>query len=68
VRSHSPATARPSSCPGGADATTALAADVPMGRLGHVDEVADVIQFLTSAKARFITGQIIAVNGGKTAR
>jgi NAD(P)-dependent dehydrogenase (short-subunit alcohol dehydrogenase family) len=38
-----------------------------MGRLGHVDEIADVIQFLTSEQARFITGQIVAVNGGKTA-
>jgi NAD(P)-dependent dehydrogenase (short-subunit alcohol dehydrogenase family) len=53
---------------GGADATATLAAGVPMGRLGHVDEIADIIQFLTSDKARFITGQIIAVNGGKTAR
>ncbi|MDT5358581.1 MAG: hypothetical protein QOC69_343 [Mycobacterium sp.] len=52
---------------GGADATAALAAGVPMGRLGHVDEIADVIGFLTSDRARFITGQIIAVNGGKTA-
>ena len=53
---------------GGPDATAALAVGVPMGHLGHVDEIADVIQFLTSEKARFITGQIIAVNGGKTAR
>jgi NAD(P)-dependent dehydrogenase (short-subunit alcohol dehydrogenase family) len=53
---------------GSPDMTTALAADVPMGRLGHVDEIAEVIQFLTSDQARFITGQIIAVNGGKTAR
>jgi NAD(P)-dependent dehydrogenase (short-subunit alcohol dehydrogenase family) len=52
---------------GGADASAALAAGVPMGRLGHVDEIADVITFLASDRARFITGQIIAVNGGKTA-
>jgi NAD(P)-dependent dehydrogenase (short-subunit alcohol dehydrogenase family) len=52
---------------GGADATAALAVGVPIGRLGHVDEIADVIQFLTSDQARFITGQIVAVNGGKTA-
>ena len=43
------------------------AASVPMGRLGQVDEIADVITFLSSHAARFITGQIIAVNGGKTA-
>jgi NAD(P)-dependent dehydrogenase (short-subunit alcohol dehydrogenase family) len=52
---------------GGADASAALAASIPMGRLGHVDEIADVIRFLTSDQARFITGQIVAVNGGKTA-
>jgi NAD(P)-dependent dehydrogenase (short-subunit alcohol dehydrogenase family) len=52
---------------GGEEATGALAAGVPMGRLGDVDEIADVIQFLTSHQASFITGQIVAVNGGKTA-
>lgn len=45
----------------------AIAATVPAGRLGHVDEIADVIKFLASDGARFITGQIIGVNGGKTA-
>jgi NAD(P)-dependent dehydrogenase (short-subunit alcohol dehydrogenase family) len=45
----------------------AMAATVPAGRLGHVDEIADVIKFLASEQARFVTGQIIAVNGGKTA-
>jgi NAD(P)-dependent dehydrogenase (short-subunit alcohol dehydrogenase family) len=52
---------------GGADAAAALATGVPMGRLGTVDEIADVITFLASDRARFVTGQIIAVNGGKTA-
>jgi NAD(P)-dependent dehydrogenase (short-subunit alcohol dehydrogenase family) len=44
-----------------------MAATVPAGRLGTVDDVADVIKFLASDDARFLTGQIIAVNGGKTA-
>jgi NAD(P)-dependent dehydrogenase (short-subunit alcohol dehydrogenase family) len=44
-----------------------MAATVPAGRLGQVDEIADVITFLASDNARFLTGQIIAVNGGKTA-
>jgi NAD(P)-dependent dehydrogenase (short-subunit alcohol dehydrogenase family) len=52
---------------GGADASAALAEGVPMGRLGQVDEIADVIRFLASEQARFVTGQIVAVNGGKTA-
>lgn len=38
---------------------------VPTGRLGEVDEIADVITFLTSHAARFITGQIIAVNAAR---
>jgi NAD(P)-dependent dehydrogenase (short-subunit alcohol dehydrogenase family) len=45
----------------------AMAATVPARRLGHVDEIADVIKFLASDAARFVTGQIVAVNGGKTA-
>jgi NAD(P)-dependent dehydrogenase (short-subunit alcohol dehydrogenase family) len=52
---------------GGAERAAAMAATVPAGRLGHVDDIADVIRFLASDGARFVTGQIIAVNGGKTA-
>jgi NAD(P)-dependent dehydrogenase (short-subunit alcohol dehydrogenase family) len=52
---------------GSKEATAAMAATVPAGRLGHVDEIADVIKFLASDDARFLTGQIVAVNGGKTA-
>jgi NAD(P)-dependent dehydrogenase (short-subunit alcohol dehydrogenase family) len=44
-----------------------FAAGIPLKRLGNVDEVADVIVFLASESARFVTGQIIDVNGGKTA-
>jgi NAD(P)-dependent dehydrogenase (short-subunit alcohol dehydrogenase family) len=52
---------------GSQERAAAMAATVPAGRLGSVDEVADVIKFLASDAARFVTGQIIAVNGGKTA-
>jgi NAD(P)-dependent dehydrogenase (short-subunit alcohol dehydrogenase family) len=52
---------------GGRENAVAMAATVPAGRLGTVEEIADVITFLASDKARFLTGQIIAVNGGKTA-
>jgi NAD(P)-dependent dehydrogenase (short-subunit alcohol dehydrogenase family) len=45
----------------------AMAATVPAGRLGRVDEIANVIKFLASDEAGFVTGQIVAVNGGKTA-
>ncbi|HEV8021755.1 MAG TPA: glucose 1-dehydrogenase [Candidatus Lustribacter sp.] len=44
-----------------------FAAGVPLKRLGHVDDIADVIVFLASDNARYMTGQIIDVNGGKTA-
>jgi NAD(P)-dependent dehydrogenase (short-subunit alcohol dehydrogenase family) len=40
---------------------------VPFKRAGKPDEIADAIVFLASAHASFITGQIIDVNGGKTA-
>jgi 3-oxoacyl-(acyl-carrier-protein) reductase len=36
----------------------------PMGRLGKPEEVADAIAFLASPRATFITGQVLAVNGG----
>ena len=52
---------------GGQQNTAAMAASVPAGRLGAVEEIADVIKFLASDDTRFLTGQIVAVNGGKTA-
>ena len=45
----------------------AFFAAVPMKRGGKPEEVADAIVFVASDKAAFITGQIIRVNGGKTA-
>ena len=37
---------------------------IPMKRFGTAEEVANVIEFLISEKASYITGQVISVNGG----
>ncbi|BBH65815.1 3-oxoacyl-ACP reductase [Actinoplanes sp. OR16] len=37
-----------------------------LGRLGAAEDVADVIAFLVSDQARFVTGQVIGVDGGLT--
>jgi NAD(P)-dependent dehydrogenase (short-subunit alcohol dehydrogenase family) len=49
------------------DKKAAQLAGVPFKRAGKPEEIADAILFLASEKASFITGQIIDVNGGKTA-
>ena len=45
----------------------ALIAGVPMQRAGRPEEIAQAIVFLASARASFVTGQILAVDGGKSA-
>ena len=52
---------------GSPDRKAALYAAVPLKRGGTPEEIADAIVFVASDKAAFITGQIIRVNGGKTA-
>lgn len=37
---------------------------IPLGRMGEADDVANLITYLTSEKASYITGQIIQVDGG----
>ncbi len=37
---------------------------IPMQRFGEAEEVADVIAFLASAKASYITGEVVSINGG----
>ncbi|MEL6236386.1 MAG: SDR family NAD(P)-dependent oxidoreductase [Pseudomonadota bacterium] len=37
---------------------------IPMGRVGEADDIADVIVFLCSHGARYMTGQVVTVDGG----
>jgi 3-oxoacyl-[acyl-carrier protein] reductase len=39
---------------------------IAMGRMGSADDVAAVVAFLASDDAAYITGQVIAVDGGMT--
>jgi NAD(P)-dependent dehydrogenase (short-subunit alcohol dehydrogenase family) len=52
---------------GTAENKAALTTQVPLGRLGLSEEVADGIVFLGSDEAKFITGHILNVDGGHTA-
>lgn len=42
----------------------AIARMVPMKRAGKPEEVADLVSFLASPRAAYITGQVISINGG----
>ncbi len=46
------------------DLERSLAAGTPLGRVGRPDDVADVIVFLASEQARWLTGQLIYIGGG----
>ena len=43
-----------------------IAEIVPMKRAGRPEEVADLVAFLASDRAGYITGQCVSINGGMT--
>ncbi|MDB5808471.1 MAG: short-chain dehydrogenase [Betaproteobacteria bacterium] len=45
-----------------------LTKDAPFGRIATADEVADVIVFMASARASYVSGTIVTVDGGRTVR
>lgn len=42
-----------------------ITAETPLGRAGQPEDLADVIVFLASEQARWVTGQMISVSGGR---
>jgi 3-oxoacyl-[acyl-carrier protein] reductase len=48
----------------GAAGLDAVAPRIPLGRVGEPADIADVVAFLASDKARYMTGQIVTVDGG----
>lgn len=46
------------------DITTKVLDNIPLGQLGEVEDIANAVAFLVSDEARYITGQVLVVDGG----
>jgi NAD(P)-dependent dehydrogenase (short-subunit alcohol dehydrogenase family) len=53
--------------PSGPEFITGLGATTPMGRASQPEEIAEVIAFLASPRASYVTGTTVAVDGGRRA-
>jgi len=53
---------------GQTEALEAMLKEVPIGRIGRAEEIADVVLFLCSSASSLVVGQAIAVDGGYTVR
>ena len=49
-------------------AEAVVAGATPMGRIGQPGEIAPVVLFLASVGASYITGQVVPIDGGRTAQ
>jgi NAD(P)-dependent dehydrogenase (short-subunit alcohol dehydrogenase family) len=49
------------------DGLNALAASLPLGRIGDVQDMSGVVLWLASAASAYATGQVFAVDGGQSA-